>query len=119
DLARGVVDQETGQRGFLITGDDSYLQPYVAGAEAVARARAALAAAGQSDPAIADGVARVDAALAAWRVEADREIDARRTQGEAAAAAIVAVGEGKALFDRLRIEAAELSTVVGARSDAA
>ncbi len=119
DLARGVVDQETGQRGFLITGDDSYLQPYLAGGEAVDRARAALAAAGTTDPALADGAARVDDALAAWRVEADREIDARRSQGEAAAAAIVAEGQGKALFDELRTAAADLSTAVGVRSDAA
>ena len=30
-LKKAMVDQETGQRGFLITGDDEFLQPYNAG----------------------------------------------------------------------------------------
>ena len=28
DLATGLSDQETGERGFIITGDPSYLAPY-------------------------------------------------------------------------------------------
>ena len=32
-LTKAVVDQETGQRGFLITGDQAYLQPYNLGKE--------------------------------------------------------------------------------------
>ncbi len=27
-VAKGMVDQETGQRGFIITGDDNFLEPY-------------------------------------------------------------------------------------------
>jgi len=30
-LAKAIVDQETGERGFLITGNDSYLAPYIQG----------------------------------------------------------------------------------------
>ena len=29
--AKGMVDQETGQRGFIITGKDEFLEPYIAG----------------------------------------------------------------------------------------
>jgi len=28
DTAARLVDAETGQRGFLLTGDDAYLEPY-------------------------------------------------------------------------------------------
>jgi signal transduction histidine kinase len=118
DMAKGIVDQETGERGFLITGEDSYLQPYVLGGDAVAGARTALAAAGRSDVEIAGALAAVDTALDGWRVEADREIDARRTSGDAAAA-IVGQGAGKVLFDGLREAVDDLSNVVAARSDAA
>ena len=31
ELGKAVVDQETGERGFLITGDDEFLQPYESG----------------------------------------------------------------------------------------
>lgn len=30
-IAKSVVDQETGQRGFIITGKENFLEPYVAG----------------------------------------------------------------------------------------
>ena len=30
-IAKDIVDQETGQRGFLITGDESFLEPYLSG----------------------------------------------------------------------------------------
>ena len=29
--AKGMVDQETGQRGFIITGKDNFLEPYIGG----------------------------------------------------------------------------------------
>jgi signal transduction histidine kinase len=119
DLSQGIVDQETGQRGFLITGEDSYLDPYRTGGEAITRARAALTTSSGTDPRIAAAVADFDAALARWRVEAEREIDARRTQGADAAAAVVRAGVGKELFGALRATTGVLTTVVDAASDSA
>ncbi len=34
-IAKDIVDQETGQRGFLITGKDEFLEPYNNGAESL------------------------------------------------------------------------------------
>jgi signal transduction histidine kinase len=119
DLSQGIVDQESGQRGFLITGEEPYLEPYRTGGEAIAQARESLASAGASNAAIAAAIADVDAALAAWRAEAEGEIDVRRTQGGDAVAAIVAAGSGKQLFDTLRAATEELTAIVDSASDSA
>ena len=36
-IAKDMVDQETGQRGFLITGKEEFLDPFVNGGKALAR----------------------------------------------------------------------------------
>src|SRR6266404_9652664 len=35
DMAARLVDAETGQRGFLLTGDDAYLEPYHAAMKSI------------------------------------------------------------------------------------
>src|ERR1700680_4616053 len=42
DTAARLVDAETGQRGFLLTGDDAYLEPYHAATKNVDRLLAEL-----------------------------------------------------------------------------
>src|SRR5713101_7371343 len=42
DTAARLVDAETGQRGFLLTGDDAYLEPYHAAIKSVDRMLAEL-----------------------------------------------------------------------------
>jgi len=41
-IAKSMVDQETGQRGFIITGKDEFLEPYINGQEAFKKAILAL-----------------------------------------------------------------------------
>jgi PAS domain S-box-containing protein len=97
-----MKDAETGSRGFLITGDEHFLEPYENG----------IAAAGQSLSRLrlltADNVAqqqRLDALepLIARKIsEMRRGLELRRSEGFAAAAALVANGEGKRLMDQTR-----------------
>src|SRR5512135_1884316 len=65
------VDQETGARGFVITGDPRYLDPYVLGRRAaeadLARLRRLVPA---TDRPLRPAVDEVDAAARAWRIEA-------------------------------------------------
>jgi len=42
EVEKSLVDQETGQRGFIITGDESFLKPYVDGYKHLQRAISAL-----------------------------------------------------------------------------
>lgn len=98
-----MVDAETGQRGFLLTGDDRYLEPY----------RAALSQLSESQQAFhqaalnyhADSVKEVDALVDRRLAELAETIELRSanpTGGVEAALEIVRAGSGKQIMDRLR-----------------
>jgi diguanylate cyclase (GGDEF)-like protein len=79
-----MLDQETGMRGFLLTGQEEFLSPYVAGRRAYERARTRVhsAAAGDHD---AVRLARTEDAVAgSWQALAADRIAARRHSGAAA-----------------------------------
>ncbi|MDB4891801.1 MAG: hypothetical protein JWL61_3656 [Gemmatimonadetes bacterium] len=103
-----LQDAETGQRGFLITGDEIYLQPYVSGRDSVnielsrlktltsdnERQQALLT---QLVPIATRRVTRLDSAIAV------------RRKGDAIGAAmLVREGRGKALMDSARALFGEL-----------
>ena len=75
-LLTSLVDQETGLRGYALTGDASFLQPYREGLRDEERARADLQRLiPPGDPARVD-LLSVDAAITAWREQyAELRID--------------------------------------------
>ena len=87
-----LKDLETGERGYLLTGDPSYLEPYDAAGTQLDH----LFAEPGADPALATLVARK-------RAFASRVVDQRRTQGSEAAIASVRTGEGKLSMDAVRV----------------
>ena len=97
-----LKDVETGQRGFVITGKDEYLEPYEAGRAAVASDLDTVEAMlGEEGGPLAD--------LVRTRLqEAAQGIDTYRLGGAAAGAARVQSGRGKAAMDRVRVEVARL-----------
>ena len=101
-LLTALVDVETGQRGYVITGEARYLQPYDAGMQ---RVEAHVAAVRQLTADNPRQQARLDslAPLIAARLDVAREIVARRrTDGFAPAAALVVTDRGKVLMDDIR-----------------
>jgi methyl-accepting chemotaxis protein len=97
-----MQDAETGQRGFIITGDESYLAPYNAGIVAVHTHHKHLADLVRDNPRQA---ARTDAlaqAINAKLMEMEKPLAARRTQDFAAAQTIVLAGSGKRAMDDIR-----------------
>ena len=109
-LLTALVDQETGQRGYLLTGEDSFLDPYTEGqvraAEALERLRMLLA---DHDDLLA-GVQRIRSRVSAWQdLGADFEIERRREQGLDVVTALVTGGTSRELFDRTRAEVTEVS----------
>ena len=113
DYVRGIdkalsdlKDAETGQRGYIITGDERYLEPYTkshAGIlESIERLRALA-----GDSAIRQGhVNAVAEASAAKLAELERAIAIRRQDGLEAAIALVRTDRGKEAMDRVRAELA-------------
>jgi CHASE3 domain sensor protein len=97
-----LQDAETGQRGYLLTGDDAYLSPY---AEATARVEAGLTrveAAMATDPDLAGLVAGLRSAATQKITELGRTIALRQSGEEAASRDLVRSGRGKDLMDRVR-----------------
>lgn len=101
-ILQAAVDAETGVRGFVITSNPDYLQPYYSGIE---RIRHLLPAAG-GNPALitaqsakghklADLIAEREAIMAAV-------IEAARTGGLEAARTVVTPGNGKRVMDEIR-----------------
>ena len=106
-LMSRLKDAESAQRGYVLTGDDSYLEPYRG-----VRAEAA----GAIDTlrrlvAPADQRARLDSlrtTVEARLAISDRIVALRRTAGEGAAEAAIRGGSGKAAMDEIRARVARL-----------
>lgn len=115
-VGAAMIDMETGQRGFMITGEDEYLEPFNSGIKVFAH----MIAEGQQ--LTSDNLAQgkrwkeVDELQAQWLIEvAEPEIGARREviQGADAVANFKTVSSrlvGKQLFDAIRGMLANLET---------
>ncbi len=101
DVMNAARDAETGQRGYLLTGEDRYLDPYRAGIAAIGQAVTTME--GQL-PGRATNVGRKFRPLIAARIAELEETVERHRAGDAAGAlAIVRSGRGKAMMDRMRV----------------
>jgi serine phosphatase RsbU (regulator of sigma subunit)/CHASE3 domain sensor protein len=102
-LLVSLVDQETGERGYVLTGDRAFLAPYRSGRTSFRRGMSELRSQFRTDPGMSAALRAVDSSAATWRrVGAIPEIRARQRGGEGAAAALVRTGRGKRAFDEVR-----------------
>lgn len=97
-----VQDAETGQRGFLLTGEERYLAPYylaiqLTSAE-VAKVRSLLTRPGDQP----GDATRLNTLVDQKLGELHRTIEIRRTQGSQAALDVVLTDRGKILMDEIR-----------------
>ncbi|RUT28607.1 response regulator [Arsenicitalea aurantiaca] len=107
-LLSRVTDSETGNRGYVITGDASYLEPFLT-AEAEARAiHDRLTALVADNPRQRERAANLLPLIDARFRESAAIVEARRAAGFEAAQALVATGAGKAAHDAIRLAIAEM-----------
>jgi PAS domain S-box-containing protein len=112
-LLSALDDAETGERGFLLTGQEEYLEPFHSGAERAPKELTALQQAAGSDPRIA-----AIRSLSAKRFsQMELAIQLFRSLGPAAAVKEVKTGVGKQTMDQIRvlcqqIESSEYAGVV-------
>ncbi|WP_018332253.1 CHASE3 domain-containing protein [Actinomycetospora chiangmaiensis] len=119
ELGTALVDQETGARGFVLTGDPRFLQPYDDGTVRAAAAEALLGGLLASDPAGRDALTRVGDAAARWRAEvAEPQIAARRAAAVTPAVTGAEALVGKELFDTVRSTVATLQGHLATRETA-
>jgi len=109
DLLSLVQDAETGQRGFLLTRDESYLEPYTAAVSRLADQRVRLEQAAARLREVDPILQRVTGALDRKMAELAATVQATRQGDVEAATALVRSGTGKRLMDELR---ADLNAIV-------
>src|SRR6201996_6835892 len=96
-----LQDAETGQRGYLLTGSDAYLQPFTEATTGLGRALDALGAR-LSTTAQAQAFGELQALTRQKLAELQRTISLKQQGADAAALAIVTGNQGKELMDRAR-----------------
>lgn len=111
-------DAETGQRGFVITGREEYLQPYREAQPEIGSELDSLQSLLTNDAAQEQRLEQLRTLLDEKHRELRAVIDVRRTQGFPAAQVIVATDTGKGFMDRARTIVGEMERDVAAQLDA-
>ena len=96
------VDLETGMRGFLITGDEHFLDPYEVAKPQILGQLRSLQGLVSDNPQQLDRLKRLEALQEDWSAYAQSMIDMRRQDGDYRGA--VQAGRGKRLTDEIRKE---------------
>jgi CHASE3 domain sensor protein len=104
DLLATVLDAETGQRGFLMTANERYLEPYNNALTRVAGRLDAIASLTRDNAAQQAGMAPLRRHIGAKLVELAETIDLQRTKGHEAALAVVMSDRGKMEMDAIRAQ---------------
>jgi serine phosphatase RsbU (regulator of sigma subunit)/CHASE3 domain sensor protein len=111
-LLSAMVDQETGLRGYLLTTEDKFLDPYRTGGREVNTLFPELARELKGTSSGLKDLAKVQTAYAAWLHQiAQPEITETEEGHESVAIATEDAGSGKASFDRLRASVSTLGNV--------
>ncbi|MGE0760615.1 MAG: CHASE3 domain-containing protein, partial [Pirellulaceae bacterium] len=95
-------DAETGQRGYLITGDDRYLEPYNVAVKEIQRRLEVLETLFRDDPELATHLPALRAAASAKLQELAMTIELRRNRGFEAAQAVVITDRGREYMMQIR-----------------
>jgi signal transduction histidine kinase len=97
-LLTSLVDQETGLRGYALTGDEQFLEPYREGLVDEQAARAALERLVRPDDPARLALLTVDAAIEAWR----EQYASLRIGGVSDSGTDSTIQFGRQLFERVR-----------------
>jgi len=102
DVYSAVLSLETSQRGYLLTLERSYLDPYLQALARLDEELGPLSAQAAVHPEQSAEIARLRKLIGDKRAEVARTIALADTQGVDAAFAAVRTGEGKATMDAIR-----------------
>ncbi len=101
-LLESVAVAESGQRGFLLTGEEGYLEPYNRAIQEIPAQLSALSRLLAAKPVLAADMARLNAVTTDKLSELAATIELRRTQGIAPALSIVLSGRGQRAMEQIR-----------------
>lgn len=112
-----LIDAETGQRGFLLTGNAEYLEVHGEASRELPDQLEELTRLAAGDPDIEPRVAHLRELAEAKLAELDRTVGMARTGRLGPALSIVRSNEGKAAMDAFRNEAAAVDEITQTRLD--
>jgi methyl-accepting chemotaxis protein len=101
-VSKTLVDAETGQRGYIITGVDAYLEPYNEALPAIDATLNRLIEMTVDNPRQQARLATLKGQVQVKLTEMAAALEARRDQGAAAAVAYVQNDRGKTAMDAIR-----------------
>lgn len=110
-----AIDAETGQRGFIITGRDEYLEPYRHALQAIPASIDVLEKFLPNDSAQLNRLKEIEHLQQAKLEELETSIRVRKEQGLAEARALVMTNRGKAFMDEIRQRLAAVQHVEDAK----
>jgi diguanylate cyclase (GGDEF)-like protein len=124
EVLMNLQDMETGQRGYLLTGTDSYLEPYRRAEQDIGTSVAALDRLAQADPRQQPELTNLRSLVKYKIDELDETVSLARAGKGEAALATVRQGQGKAymdaarkliktVLDRVRAERSRINAEVG------
>jgi len=103
-----LQDAETGERGYIITGNESYLEPYNNAINRLPLAIRKMEERVQNDPSRRVFTETLRPLIDKKLAHIASTVEARRTQGSEAAVAKVADNNGKTLMDQIREQMANI-----------
>jgi PAS domain S-box-containing protein len=104
-----LVDAETGQRGYLLTGDETYLAPYRAAIKNIDQATSHLKDLTSDNPNQQKRIQAMEPIIKKKLAELERTIDLRREKSSIVANQVVLAGSGKGWMDEIRALASEMA----------
>src|ERR1700693_6268826 len=107
-MLAALTDAETGQRGYVITGTDQYLEPYQNGILVVKQSIQNLRKLTMDNPNQQQRIDALEPLVAAKLAELKETIDLRKNKGFDAALQVVRTDSGKKAMDDIRKIAGEM-----------
>jgi CheY-like chemotaxis protein/signal transduction histidine kinase/CHASE3 domain sensor protein len=98
----GSINAETGARGYLITGNDSFLQPFIDSKSRLSESIDRVRELTKDNPIQQKNIDLIGKLIDTHTKHLGTTIDLRKTQGFEKAAELVASGEGKRIEDEIR-----------------
>ncbi|HEY9593004.1 MAG TPA: CHASE3 domain-containing protein [Spirochaetia bacterium] len=109
DIIQALTDMETGQRGFIITGDDAYLEPYTSGTASIDTLLKELKELTADNPGQRKNLEELTALVTTRAGQITSGIDFRRKNGFAATQTAMLRGVGKQAMDAVRHKIAQMN----------
>ncbi len=118
-MRTAYLDMETGQRGFDLTGDEAFLEPFDLGRRSAQTLEPAIRSVVSGDRALESSLEAIATVGSRWLSESAEPTIAARRARSVDEASVQRLEGGKALFDELRVDLDQLAAGLEVRRDRA